>query len=113
MFLERLERIRKHNSDPTRTYDKGINQFSHLTHNEFVELYLNRRIDNQVEVEIPDNTRLGDVDWTTQGAVTNVKVQGGCAASWAFSTTGALEALSKISKGDLQSFSEQQLIDCS
>ena len=113
MFLERLERIRKHNSDPTRTYDKGTNQFSHLTYREFVELYLNNPIDNQIDVEIPDNTRLGDVDWTTQGAVTDVKVQGTCSSSWAFSTTGALEGLSKISTGELQSFSEQQLIDCS
>lgn len=47
------------------------------------------------------------------GAVTPIKNQGNCGACWAFSATGALEGLSKIAYNNLQSFSEQQLIDCS
>lgn len=53
------------------------------------------------------------MDWTLNGAVTAVKDQGQCGSCWAFSTTGALEALSKIAHGTLKSFSEQQLMDCS
>lgn len=55
----------------------------------------------------------GDIDWVSRGAVTPVKDQGQCASCWAFSATGGLEGLSKVAYGTLESFSEQQLIDCS
>ena len=49
----------------------------------------------------------------SQGVVIPIKNQGQCGSCWAFSTTDALEALSKIADGSLQSFSEQQFVDCS
>lgn len=115
VFLENKLKAELHNADKFKTYEMGLNQFSALTQEEFQQQFLGLVLPENFEsVEsLSDDVEVGDVDWSSQGAVTPVKNQGSCGSCWAFSTTGALEGLSKIAYGSLQNFSEQQLVDCS
>lgn len=40
VFEKNLIEINKHNLNPKRTYDMGLNMFSHLTNDEFIHKYL-------------------------------------------------------------------------
>jgi len=114
IFLENLAKINTHNSNEFKTYEMGLNQFSGMTTEEFAQTYLGTIVaESSNDIESVDDAQVGDVDWVGQGAVTGVKNQGQCGSCWAFSTTGALEGLSKLGFGALESFSEQQLVDCS
>jgi len=113
VFLENLAKISVHNSNEYRTYEMGLNQFSALTQEEFTQQYLGVIVSSEAHnIESTDDLSVGDIDWVSQGWVTGIKNQGSCGSCWAFSATGALEGLSKA-KGKLESFSEQQLVDCS
>ena len=57
-------------------------------------------------------TAPSEIDWRTKNVLTPVKNQGRCGSCWAFSTTGTLESNIAVAKGTLNSFSEQQLVDC-
>ncbi len=86
-----------------------------MTHEEFVAQYLspmNTPAQSAVTVEkTPDNGPT--VDWVSYGAVSPVKSQGTCTATYAFSAVGAIEGVSVIFYKTQQEYSVQQVIDCS
>lgn len=114
IFYKNLEKINKHNADPTQTYKMGLTQFAAYTDAEFVTLFLNPKPYNpeweKVDVNMPSVAN--DVDWQAKGMVSPVKNQGNCGSCWAFSAVATLESFA-LMKGQTVSLSEQQLVDCS
>jgi len=125
-FAANLKFVEKHNAQHSRglhTFTVGINKFSDLTPEEFKREYLSPipimedalpKIPVEGLVGIPDS-----INWVEKGYVTGVKDQDdqnghyvACAACWAFSATGTMEAAHFDKTGELVSLSEQNLVDC-
>lgn len=129
IWYENLGRIASTNSK-NLPYKLRLNQFADLTDDEFrlkvhgnagacyrrdlakkipkVSTRLREKKSSQPKIDVPTS-----VDWVTQGVVTPVKNQGDCGSCWAFSATGSMECDFAIKTGQLNSLSEQQLVDCS
>jgi len=123
IFSNNFDYIEKHNADDAQTYKLGLNQFSHLTFDEFV---VHARIGGTktpslrrksgggaVHVAPSDLSSLAtSVDWVASGAVAPVKDQGNCGSCWSFSAIGALESAYYLKYGSLLTFSEQEIVSC-
>lgn len=123
IFEVNVNYIKEHNlkyAKGEKSYYLGVNHFTDLTHQEFLQLYTGHikrsrePVTNASTYLSPSNILLPDtVDWRQKGYVTDVKNQGQCGSCWSFSTTGSLEGQHFKKTGTLISLSEQQLVDCS
>jgi C1A family cysteine protease len=120
VFRVNLRKITEHNDSPNNNYTLGISPYTDLTEEEFSQLMRIGKYSNKALVTsgckpyiVTEKQVADSVDWRTKNAVTPVKDQGQCGSCWSFSATGAMEGAWAISKGNLVSLSEQQLVDCS
>jgi len=58
------------------------------------------------------STSSGGKDWRGTPFLGPVKNQGQCGSCWTFSSTAVLQSAWAVKSGSLESFSEQQLLDC-
>ncbi|XP_018576686.1 cathepsin L-like proteinase [Anoplophora glabripennis] len=122
VFQQNLRSIEEHNEKyhkGEKSYYLGVTQYSDLSKEEFLSMLNYSRVAKPSEDkpglshQVADVVVPTEVNWVTQGAVTEVKNQGNCGSCWAFSTTGALEGAYAIKYGTKVSLSEQNLMDCS
>lgn len=119
VFEENTGKINAHNSDPTKTYTEGVNQFTVLTEAEFAEIYLGTKVPVNLTVAPPMVMGAGAwaptaFDWTTKpNMVTPIRNQGVCGNCWAFAIVGTLESLRYQTAKSIVDYSEQQLTSCS
>lgn len=117
VFQDNLRIINEHNSKVGKKHELGLNQFAFLTAEEFRAKYLSSfnapTTVDQVIAEEEQEVNGPTIDWVSYGAVSPVKNQGACGATYAFSAVGAVEGVSVIFYKTQQEYSVQQVIDCS
>jgi len=120
VYLSNLQYIEEHNRKDLG-FTLAINQFGDLTLDEFKQqilspFNLSDRTYRSSQVYSHELYPIGDqddeVDWRTKNAVTNIKNEGQCGSCWAHSTAASIEGAWSIKKGVLDSYSAQQLVDC-
>jgi cathepsin L len=113
-FKANMDFVRDWNSKNSGTV-VGLNALADLTNAEYQKIYLGTRIqyDGPMANDVPAVPLANTVDWRTSSAVTPIKNQGQCGSCWSFSSTGAIEGITKIKTGKLPNLSEQNLMDCS
>jgi len=125
IFNERLESIKAHNRDTSKTWKEGVNQFTDRTEEERRNvLGLNkdllyaqkaaRESKRMSPIKIADDIEIPtNVDWRNAGIITAVKDQGDCGSCWTFGTAESIESyMALATPGNLIDISEQQILDC-
>jgi C1A family cysteine protease len=115
VFNTNYDIIKKFYEGPKQTYTLDFTQFMDITNEEFVETYLRTIVPEQRTGAVFESSEpaANSVDWRSQGALNEVRNQGGCGSCWAFSAVGAIESAHFVQGKGLPAVSEQELVDCS
>lgn len=108
--------VEEHNA-LNSTYKLGINEFSHLTDEEFQKQktgYIHRPFaqSNAIMPKFVGNIN-ANINWRSiPGVVQPVQNQGSCGSCWAFAAIAALEGQMMLVNKRSQKLSEQEILDC-
>lgn len=113
IFISNLRLIKEKNSVNSKKYNVGLNKFAAYTPSEY-RVLLGYRMDlkKHIGVKSRRNSNADSFDWRNKGVVNGIKDQAQCGSCWAFSAIQAAESANAISTGKLESYSEQNLVDC-
>jgi len=105
---------------------KGINEFSDMTREEFLNSGRVMKTKLQAKdavsclakgVTVDESALSYDIptefNWVTKNVVSPIQNQAQCGSCWAFSTVSAIESATAIKTGNLTKLSEQEIVDCS
>jgi len=120
-----IARVAKLNAASTNAV-YGVTKFSDMTSEEFKSTMLGYKPNPIAQSLLQMHTKhthshkkahrvtanVTSWDWRDHGAVTAVKDQGQCGSCWAFSTAEEIESSWFMSKGQLPTLSEEQIVDC-
>jgi len=123
VFADHYAYIQEHNAEMKAKYGEhpdvhvlGLTQFADLSNDEFRSKYTGLKTAKTYQAKQTKVLSTDDiptaVDWRKKGAVTPIKNQGMCGSCWTFSATGAMEGSYFNKSGKLESFSEQEFVDC-
>ena len=118
VFLKNHQKLKElRNSDIT--YSVGLNKFSDLPEEEFLQMYAgysNKSTRQRKEREVKTAagfTAPSSIDWRKFNAVNPIRDQKNCNAGYAFASVAAFESGTRVSGYSLYEFSDQQVVDCS
>lgn len=123
VFEQRIHQIHKHNSNPHRRWNAGVNHMTDRTETELAKLrglqVIKRdggakgigRHSGQFLDQIENAVLQEDKSWTHLEAVKARSDQSHCGSCWAVATATVLRANAEIN-GHSRTFSPQELVDC-
>ena len=122
IFNDHLREILQHNSNPSRTFHMGVNQFSDWTHEEkkaYNKFKAGGALKNYKGTVYKAPGNASDlpktVDYRTSvmpNVLTAIKNQGACGNCWSWSTIESIESHFALKTGQLPVLSAQQVTSC-
>ncbi|KAK8897704.1 hypothetical protein M9Y10_015669 [Tritrichomonas musculus] len=112
IFMANSRLVKEHNS-AKKTFTVSLNKFAAYTPSEYQALLgFKMNIKKREAAKTQRRSNADAVDWRDKGVVNGIKDQASCGSCWAFSAIQAAESANAISTGKLESYSEQNLVDC-
>eukprot|EP01135_Chromosphaera_perkinsii_P011291 Nk52_evm72s2367 gene=Nk52_evmTU72s2367 len=121
-----IDEINAENAKKGKDLVLKMNEFGHMTGEEFGKMYLSTLNAEEQFEKFKDDASSASilrrattnevnetVNWVDKGCVTSVKNQGDCGSCYTFASAAVIESANCISSNFLTDLSEQQILDCS